>query len=82
MTIHKIHVTAVVYLYSICRNYFQPPLLQYILLKDIENVKSIIEADNSEAFQLDSERRSPLHAAAFGGTSEIIGMHTYTTLCI
>ena len=60
--------------------YFQPPLLQYILLKDIENVKIIIEADNSEASKLDVDKRSPLHAAAFGGTPEIAGKNT--KLCI
>ena len=55
---------------------FQPPLLQYIFLKDIENVKLIIEADNSEASKLDDDKRSPLHAAAFGGTPEIAGNNT------
>ena len=50
------------------------------MLKHVENVKSILQKDDSEASKLDSEKRSPLHAAAFGGTPEIVG--TYTPECL
>ena len=53
---------------------FQEPLLQYIMLKQIDNVKAILEEDSSKASQLDSTKKSPLHASAHNGSSEIAGM--------
>jgi len=43
------------------------------MLKKIENVKAILEEDDSKVSQLDSSKRSPLHASAFNGTPEITG---------
>ena len=56
---------------------FQEPILQYIMLKKVENVKSILENDDSKASLLDSTKKSPLHAAAFNGTPEIAGIFYY-----
>ena len=57
--------------------YLQAPLLQYILLKNFDNVRRILEEDATNASILDSDKKTPLHAAAFGGTKEIAG--TYET---
>ena len=52
---------------------FQAPLLQYIMLKNLDSVKSTLEEDKSKASILDIDKKSPLHAAAFAGTKEIAG---------
>ena len=44
------------------------------MLKNFDNVKSIIEKDETKASELDDTKRSPLHAAAQNGTREIAGM--------
>ena len=43
------------------------------MLKRFENVKAILEDDESKASFLDSTKKSPLHASAFNGTPEIAG---------
>ena len=55
--------------------YLQSPLLQYILLKNIDNVRGILEDDAASASILDSDKKTPLHAAAFAGTKETAGMY-------
>ena len=50
------------------------------MLKKVENVKSILEMDDSKASLLDSMKKSPLHAAAFNGTPEIAGMFYYNCI--
>ena len=44
------------------------------MLKNFDNVKSIIEKDETKASELDDSKKSPLHAAAQNGTREITGM--------
>ena len=44
------------------------------MLKNFDNVKSIIEKDETKASELDASKKSPLHAAAQNGTREIAGM--------
>lgn len=44
------------------------------MLKNFDNVKSIIEKDEAKASELDASKKSPLHAAAQNGTREIAGM--------
>ena len=44
------------------------------MLKNFDNVKSIIEKDETKASELDDSKKSPLHAAAQNGTREIAGM--------
>ena len=43
------------------------------MLKKLDNVRHILEEDESKATILDSDKRSPLHAAAYNGTPEIAG---------
>ena len=44
------------------------------MLKNFDNVKSIIEKDETKASELDASKKAPLHAAAQNGTREIAGM--------
>ena len=57
----------------------QPPLLQYIMLKNFDNVRGILENDATSASLLDSDKKTPLHAAAFAGTKEIAGTYEAET---
>ena len=52
------------------------------MLKKVENVKSILENDDSKASLLDSTKKSPLHAAAFNGTPEIAGIFYYNCIWV
>ena len=51
---------------------FQPPLVHAIIAGNIEEVEEILEKDPEAVSSLDSEKRSPLHAAAFMGYAEIV----------
>lgn len=50
----------------------QPPLVHAILAGNIEEVEQILEQDPEAVSSLDTEKRSPLHAAAFMGYAEIV----------
>ena len=44
------------------------------MLKNFDNVRNILEGDATSASTLDSDKKTPLHAAAFAGTKETAGM--------
>ena len=50
----------------------QQPLVYAILAGNVEEVEQILEQDTESVSSLDSEKRSPLHAAAFMGYAEIV----------
>jgi hypothetical protein len=51
--------------------YFQAPLVHAVLSGNLDEVRVILENDPEAASALDAEKRSPLHAAAYGGFAEI-----------
>ena len=48
----------------------QPPVIHAILNNNYDDVKSILEEDSDAASARDSEKRSPLHIAAFVGFAD------------
>jgi len=50
---------------------FQPPLIHAILAGNLDEVQEILDSSPDAASVLDSEKRSPLHAAAFAGYADI-----------
>ena len=51
----------------------EPPLIQAIFSGDKSEVKSLLE-NNADINYVDVEKRSPLHAAAFKGDSDIVDL--------
>ena len=49
----------------------QPPLIHAILAGNLDEVQEILDSSPDAASVLDSEKRSPLHAAAFAGYADI-----------
>ena len=49
----------------------QPPIIHAILSGNYEDVKDILHENSDAASALDSEKRSPLHTAAFVGFADI-----------
>lgn len=49
----------------------QPPIIHAILSGSYEDVQNILQENSDAASALDAEKRSPLHAAAFAGYSDI-----------
>ena len=49
----------------------QPPLVHAILSGNLEEVEQILDETLDAAASLDSEKRTPLHAAAFAGYAEV-----------
>ena len=48
----------------------QPPVIHAILNNNYDDVKRILEEDSDAASARDSEKRSPLHIAAFVGFAD------------
>ncbi len=51
---------------------FQSPLVRAIFSGDPADVERSLESHPEEALKLDSEKRSPLHAAAFLGHADVV----------
>lgn len=50
----------------------QPPIVHAILSGNYDEVKSILQEDEEAASVCDSEKRSPLHVAAFAGFADTV----------